>query len=151
MKVRLHIQTTTVDLSEEEAQAQSFSSSVVGELVEAEEEYLLTYKESELFEMGDTETEMHLSKKSKQASVWRKGDVNTVLLFDPSLPYTDCTYRLAFAAFSFHVVTRKLFYRIREGKGSVSFDYLIELQAQAAKRNRVSILLRPLEESEVEG
>ena len=58
MKVRLHIQTTTVDLAEEDAKEQSFSSSVIGELVEAENEYLLTYKESELFEMGDTETEL---------------------------------------------------------------------------------------------
>ena len=73
----------------------------------------------------------------------RTGDVNTAFRFDMNEKRQVCSYETPFMPIEFVVNTRNVANKIKNGKGAMLLDYIIEVRGTNTERNKMMIEVKP--------
>lgn len=157
MEVRLKIKSTIYDLTFSQVQSakavpsqdddgcQEIEYSVSGTYEEENDKITITYKEPEEMGIENTHTILIFSPSKRNAlTMVRSGDMSASFRFDMDEKRQMCSYETPFMPMEFAVNTKKVANNIKNGKGAILLDYMIEIRGVNAERNRIFIEVRPV-------
>ena len=157
MEVRLKIKSTIYDLSfsniphadngtvSQDDGCQEIEYSVSGIYEEENGKVKITYKEPEEMGIENTHTILGFSPAKRNAlTMVRSGDMSASFRFDMDEKRQMCSYETPFMPMEFAVNTKKVANNVKNGKGAILLDYMIEIRGVNAERNRIFIEVRPV-------
>lgn len=145
LPVQVTLHSIITDVDDDEPQRLHFTSE--GTLTVSDTQYTVSYRESELTELGNTQTTLLIPRDKPDCLVLnRDGDVSCSLSFSCADNRQLCSYTTPFGPFSFVVHTQKLHVDFSETGGKLHVEYYIELRGAQAEFNRLSILVVPQKE-----
>ncbi len=146
--VRITLHSVITDVDEDEPNRLQFSSD--GTLTVTDEQICVSYQESALTEMGNTQTTLIVPRNQSDFMMLnRTGDVSCSLSFSCADSRQHCSYSTPFGPFSFVVNTKKLHADLSPTGGRIHVEYYIELHGVRAEFNSLSILVVPQKEVSV--
>ena len=96
------------------------------------DDYILSYRESELTGLDGTETTIHVE--GEQVTLVRTGEFNTQMVFQEGRRHLSM-YNTPYGAMAVSVNTRHMYAELDEGGGDIEVDYNIEIDHAVAGRN----------------
>ena len=99
---------------------------------QGKDDYILSYRESELTGLDGTETTIHVE--GEQVTLVRTGEFNTQMVFQEGRRHLSM-YNTPYGAMAVSVNTRHMYAELDEGGGDIEVDYNIEIDHAVAGRN----------------
>ena len=96
------------------------------------DDYILSYRESELTGLDGTETTIHVE--GEQVTLVRTGEFNTQMVFQEGRRHLSM-YNTPYGAMAIGVNTRHLLAELDDQGGDIEIDYAIEIDHALAGRN----------------
>ena len=96
------------------------------------DDYILSYRESELTGLDGTETTIHVE--GEQVTLVRTGEVNSQMVFQEGRRHLSM-YNTPYGAMAIGVNTRHLLADLTDQGGDIEIDYAIEVDHALAGRN----------------
>ena len=106
---------------------------------DGEEEYTLSYQESELTGLEGTLTTFQIEQ--GRITLMRIGEVNSQMVFEQGRRHLSM-YDTPYGALSIGVSTRRMNYRMGDHGGDIEIDYAIEIDHAVAGQNLFQINVR---------
>ena len=99
---------------------------------QGKDDYILSYRESELTGLDGTETTIHVE--GEQVTLARTGEFNTQMVFQEGRRHLSM-YNTPYGAMAIGVNTRHLLADLTDQGGDIEIDYAIEVDHALAGRN----------------
>ena len=110
-----------------------------GDFYKEDDVYFCDYAESEITGLDGTDTSIEIG--SNYVSLQRSGNVNSQMLFMEGRK-TSSLYSLPYGELTVDIYTEKLKTNVDEHGGSISIDYIIDINNATTGRNNFEIAIR---------
>jgi len=109
-----------------------------GTLLKENDDYIISYEESEITGLEGTTTTIKISKES--VTLIRHGNVDSVMLFEAGKTHlTD--YGTQFGSMVLGVTTKNIHIDINDSGGNIKVDYILEFNRAYGGRNKLNVVV----------